>query len=178
MVDDGFVAAEGIQNWLLVLISLIVFLNVVSGSNFVSSMMRFILSRSKFLTKDVIYDRFMTAEKIIFGWLYLILIIVLSNVGLGFNFSSSNMLFILRISKWFPDDVLNIVIQHCDVILTYILLITSVASEKHGIFELIVTSSYSIYFNSWCCCYITSKNVSSGCSKFGLIYKNWPGVLS
>ena len=45
----------------------------------------------------------------------------------------------------------DLVIRDFDGILTGILLITSVSSERHSIFELRVTSSSSIYPDYWCC---------------------------
>ena len=55
-------------------------------------------------------------------------------------------LFILSGSKLLSKDVVISEIWNCDGIFTDVSLVTSVASERHSVFELIVTSSSSIYF--------------------------------
>ena len=55
--------------------------------------------------------------------------------------------------------------MNCDEILTDISFITSVASDRYGVFELLVISSSSICYDSWLCCSMKSINSSSGCSK-------------
>ena len=67
-------------------ISLIVFSNVGSGSNFSTSKILLIQSGSKFSSKDLIDDGFVTAEAIIFRCFSLISLIVLSNFGSVSNF--------------------------------------------------------------------------------------------
>ena len=56
-------------------------------------------------------------------------------------------------------------------------MIASVASERHGVFEMIVTSSYSIYCYYWCCCSIKSINYYSSCSKFWSDLSNLAWIL-
>ena len=73
----------------------------------------------------------------------------------------------LRFEFWcFKDIVYTKWIKIIDGILTAILLITSVASERHGVFELIVTSSSSICSDTWCFVIQNPWNSSSVCSKF------------
>ena len=149
----------------LSLISLIVFSNVVSGSNFTASKLLFILSGSIFLSKDVIYHIFMIMEVIPFKWLALISLIVFSNVGSGSNFTASKLLFILSWSKLLSKDVVTLVISNFYGSLADISLITLVASERHSVFELGLTTS-SICHDSWSCCYMKSAYSSSGCFYF------------
>ena len=70
--------------------------------------------------------------------------------------------------KNLPKDVVILEILNCDGILTDISLITSVYSDRHGSFEMRVTSFSPICFNSWCCFYIKSINASSGSLKISL----------
>ena len=153
----------------LALISLIVFSNYGSGSNFGASKLLLIQSGSEFSSKDVIADGFVAAEAILLRWLFLISIIFFSNVDSGSNFSASKLLFIQSWSKFLSKDVVILLIRNCDGSLTDISLITSVVSERHDFFELIVTSYSSIHFDSWCCCSMKSTNYSSGCSKIWII---------
>ena len=66
VIADKLISMEVILFQILALVSLIVFSNVVSGSNFPVSNLLFILSGSKLLSKDLIADRFMTEEAILF----------------------------------------------------------------------------------------------------------------
>ena len=120
----------------------------------------------------MIADILVSVEAIIFRWLYLIYLrlslislIVFSNVGSGSNFSDSYMLFILSGSKLSSKDVVILVISNCDGILKGIYLITSVDSDRCGVFELRVTNYSSISFDSCFYCFVTSVNRFSGCSK-------------
>ena len=65
MIADTFVLMEVILFKLLALISLKVFSNVGSGSNFAALKMLLIQSGSRFLSKDVITDGFVSALAII-----------------------------------------------------------------------------------------------------------------
>ena len=117
-----------------------------------------------FPSKYVMTDGSVAAEAILFRWLSLISLIVFSNVGSGSIFSASKMFFILSWSKLLSKDVVIVVIGHCDGSLTGIPLIDSVSSERHSVFELILTSSSSICYDSWCCCSMKSIIFSSGSS--------------
>ena len=88
-----------------------------------------------------------------------------SNVGSGSNFSASIMVFILCWSKLLSKDAGILKIRHCDVSLTDISFITSVAYYRHGVSELRVTNYSSICFDYWCCFSMTFINYSSGFSK-------------
>ena len=83
-----------------------------------------------------------------FRLLFLISLIVFSNFGSGSNFAASKLLFILSGSKFLSKNIVIIVIINCDESLNDISLINSVASERHGVFELRVTSYSSICYNS------------------------------
>ena len=48
----------------------------------------------------------MVVKTIIFRWLSLILLVVFANVGSGFNFATSILLFILRCLKWLSNKVI------------------------------------------------------------------------
>ena len=74
--------------------------------------------RIDFSSKDVIADRFMAMEVILFKLLNLISWMVFSNVGYGSNVSSSNLLLILSWSKFLSKDVVILVISNFDGILT------------------------------------------------------------
>ena len=69
VIDDTFMAMELKLFIWLALISLIVFSNVVSGSNVAASKLLFILTGSKFSSKYVIANILMAAETILFRWL-------------------------------------------------------------------------------------------------------------
>ena len=56
---------------------------------------------------EIIADRFMEAEVIIFRWLYLISLIIFSNVSSGSNFSTSILLFILICYKFSSNKVID-----------------------------------------------------------------------
>ena len=83
---------------------------------------------------EVLADRFMVMEVILFKLLSLISLMVISKVGSGSNFSASIMLFILIWSKLSSKDTILLKIffsctRNCDGSLTNISLIASVASE-------------------------------------------------
>ena len=61
MIADLLLAVEAILFRWLYLISLVVLSNIGSGSNFSTSKLLFVLSRSRFSSKDVIADRLMVA---------------------------------------------------------------------------------------------------------------------
>ena len=134
-ISDRILAAEAIISRWLSLISLIVFSDVGSGSNFYASNLLFILSGSKFSSKGVIYDKLMAAEAILFRWLSFISLIVFSSFGPGLNFSTYIILFILRRSKDNSKDVAILELSHYDGSLTGISLITSVASDIQCVFS-------------------------------------------
>ena len=132
---------------------------------------------SEFFSKDVIADEFVAAAAIPFIWLFFISLIVFSNVGSGSNFAASKLLFALIWSNFLSKGVVILVISNFDGSLTNISLIISVASERHGVFYLRVTSSSSIFSDSWCCCYIKSIHSSSRCSKFWSYLSNLAWIL-
>ena len=74
------------------------------------------------------------------------------------------MLLIRSCSKFLSKDAGILEIRNCDEILTDMSLMTSVASDIHGVSELRGTRFSSICFNSLCCCYTKSFNYSSSCS--------------
>ena len=113
-----------------------------------------ILICSGFSSNEVISDTFMAVEAIIFRWLYLISLIDISNVVPGSSFATPILLFVLSRSKFLSKDVVILDTSNFDGSLTHISLITSVASERHVVFELRVTCSSTIFFGSWCCWYI------------------------
>ena len=66
VISDTFMSMEVILFKLLALVLLIVFSNAGFGSDFSALELLFIRSRSIFYSKDVIADRFMSPEAIIF----------------------------------------------------------------------------------------------------------------
>ena len=86
--------------------------------SFATSMLLVILRSLKWLSNKVIAYRFMVVEVILFRWLYLISLIVFSNVGPGSNFATSILLFILSGSKLSSKDVVILEIRKCDGTLT------------------------------------------------------------
>ena len=87
-----------------------------------------------------------------------------------FEFSASNMLFVISRSKFLSKDLVILLISYYDGSLTFI----SVDSDRRAVFGLGVTSSYSVCFEYWCYCSVTSINSSSVCLNFGQIYQTWP----
>ena len=82
----------------------------------------------------MIADIFMSEEARSFRLLSLILLIVFSNVGPGSNFATPILMFVISGSKFSSKHVKILEIGHCGGSLTDISLITSVASERHGVF--------------------------------------------
>ena len=141
--------------------------------------MLFILRYLKFLANEVIADIFMAEEAILLRWLSLIPLTVYSNVGPGSNFATSMMLFILSRSKLSSKDVVILEISNCDIILTDISLITSVASERHDVFELRVISSSSICFDFFCDIVLWNPPIILLVVwKFDLMERSWPVICS
>ena len=88
-----------------------------------------------------------------------------------FKFVHSILILVLSCSYLLSDDAETLEIcfsctRSFDGILTYISLITSVFSERHGVSELKEASSSSIFFDSWYCCFMKSIKSSSVYSKF------------
>ena len=111
-----------------------------------------IQSRSKFSSKDVISDGFVVAEAILFRWLSLISLVVFSNVGSGSIFFCFKAVVHTKLIKVLVKWCSALVISNCDGSLTGILLITSLSSDRNGVFDLIVTSYSSIWSYYLCCC--------------------------
>ena len=98
------------------------------------------------------------------------LINILFKCWFWFEFSASKLLFIQSWSKFLSKDVVILLISNCDGSLTDISLITSVVSERHDFFELIVTILFSIYsyenlFGSILCSHLNSISCSYCFSK-------------
>ena len=85
VIADTLISMEVILFKWWALISLIIFSNIGSGSDFAAIKLLLIQSGSKFSSKDVLDDGFVAAEAIFFRWLSLISFKLFSNVGSGSN---------------------------------------------------------------------------------------------
>ena len=83
---------------------------------------------------EVIYDASMSMEVILFKLLYLISLIVFSNIGSGSNFAALKLLLIQRGSKFSSKDVVILLMWNWDGSLTDISFITSASSKIYGVF--------------------------------------------
>ena len=96
----------------------------------------------------VIDNTFMSMSVILLKRLALVFLIVFSNVGSGSNFAASVLLFVLSRSKFLSKDSGTLETINCNLILTHISLIDSVAYERYGGFKLRGYSYSSICLDS------------------------------